>query len=251
MKIVVIGGTGLIGSMVVAKLTQKGHEAIAAASSTGVNSITGEGLLDALAGAEVIIDVANSPSIEDKSALDFFETSGRNLLAAEAVAGVGHHLALSVVGTERLQSSGYFRAKMAQEKLIRASGIPYTILHSTQFFEFIDGTVHAGIDGDAIRLSPAFVQPIAADDVAAALADLAVGSPVNGTVEVAGPELYRLDTLAREVLAANEDQRLVIADVHARYFGAELDDQSLTPGARARFAPTRFETGLSDARAQM
>jgi uncharacterized protein YbjT (DUF2867 family) len=251
MKIVVFGGTGLIGSKVVGKLKQKRHEVIAAAPNTGVNTITGEGLADALAGAEVVIDVTNSPSFDDQAAMVFFETSSRNLLAAEAVAGVKHHLALSVVGTERLQASGYFRAKMAQEKLIRASGIPYTILHSTQFFEFINGIVQAGSDGDVIRLSPAFVQPIAADDVATALADLALGSPVNGTVEVAGPELYRLDALARDVLAANEDRRPVIADVHARYFGAELNDESLTPGAHPRFASTRFEQWLRDARAQM
>jgi uncharacterized protein YbjT (DUF2867 family) len=251
MKIVVIGGSGLIGTKLVNRLRQKGHEVVAASPASGVNTITREGLAAALSDAHVVVDVANSPSFEDKAAMEFFETSGRNLLAAEAAAGVGHHLALSVVGTERLQASGYFRAKMAQEKLIRASGIPYTILHSTQFFEFINGIVQGAADGNVIRLSPVFVQPIASDDVAATLADLAVGPPVNGTVEVAGPELFRLDALAREVLAANEDERLVIADVHARYFGAELTDQSLTPGAHPRFAPTRFEQWLRDARARM
>jgi uncharacterized protein YbjT (DUF2867 family) len=250
MKIVVIGGTGLIGSKLVDLLRTRGHQVVAASPDTGVNTLTGEGLAAALAGAQVVVDVANSPSIEDKAAMDFFET-GRNLLAAEAVAGVNHHVALSVVGAERLPESGYLRAKVAQEKLIRASGIPYTILHSTQFFEFIHGIVQAGADGDAIRVSPAFVQPIAADDVAAALADLAVRQPVNGMIEVAGPDLYRLDALAREVLAADEDQRLVIADVHAHYFGAELNDRSLTPDAHPRFAPTHFDEWLRDARAQM
>jgi len=241
MKIVVIGGTGLIGSKLVNRLRQMGHEVVAAAPNTGVNTITGEGLADALAGAHVVVDVANSPSFETKAALEFFETSGRNLLAAEAKAGVQHHLALSVVGTERLLESGYFRAKMAQENLIKASGIPYTILHSTQFFEFIDSIIKSGADGDVIRLSPALIQPIASDDVAAALADLAVGAPVNGTVEVAGPEQYALDALARTVLAAKDDRRQVIADVHARYYGAELSDLTLTPSDHPRFAPTRFE----------
>ena len=218
---------------------------MAASPNSGVNTITGEGLAEALAGAQVVVDVANSPSFEDKAVLEFFETSGRNLLAAEAAAGVGHHLALSVVGTDRLPESGYFRAKMAQENLIKASGIPYTILRSTQFFEFVDGIVKSGADGDAIRLSPALLQPIASDDVAAALADLAVGAPVNGTVEVAGPEACPLDELARKLLAATGDRRQVIADVHARYFGAELNDQSLTPGDHPRIGSTRFEDWLS------
>src|SRR5262245_41924304 len=245
MKIVVIGGTGLIGSKLVNRLRQIGHEVMAAAPNTGVNTITGEGLAEALSGAQVVVDVANSPSFDAKPAMEFFETSGRNLLAAEAKAGVRHHLALSVVGTDRLQESGYFRAKQAQENLIKASGIPYTILHSTQFFEFIEAIIKSGVDGDVIRLSPALVQPIASDDVAAALADLAVGPPVNGTVEVAGPDQYPLDGLARTILAARNDKRQVIADVRARYYGAALSDLTLTPSDHPRFAPTRFQDWLS------
>ena len=245
MKIVVIGGSGLIGSKLVKKLRQMGHEVVAASPNTGVNTITGEGLAEALAGAQVVVDVANSPSFEAKAALEFFETSGRNLLAAEVAAGVRHHLALSVVGTDRLLESGYFRAKMAQEDLIKASGIPYTILHSTQFFEFIDSIIKSGMDGDVIRLSPALVQPIASDDVVSALADLAIGAPLNGTIEVAGPDQFPLDALARTVLAAKKDGRQVIADVHARYYGAELSDLTLTPSDHPRFAPTRFEDWFS------
>ncbi len=245
MKIVVIGGTGLIGTKLVARLRERGHEVIAASPNSGVNTITGEGLADALRGAQVVVDVANSPSFEDKAALEFFETSGRNLLAAEAAAGVGHHLALSVVGTDRLLESGYFRAKMAQENLIKASGIPFTILHSTQFFEFVDSIIKSGADGNVIRLSPALIQPVASDDVAAALADLAVGPPVNGMVEVAGPEQFPLDQIARKVLAARNDRRQVIADAGARYYGAVLSEHSLTPGDHPRFAPTRFGDWLS------
>lgn len=244
MKIVVIGGSGLIGSKLVTKLRAQGHDVLAASPDSGVNTITGEGLAEALVGAKVVVDVANSPSFEDKAALEFFETSGRNLLAAEAAAGVGHHLALSVVGTERLLESGYFRAKMAQENLIRTSGIPYTLLHSTQFFEFINGIIKAGVDGDLIRLSPALVQPVAADDVAAALAKLAVAKPLNGTVEVAGPEQFPLDAIARDVLAANKDSREVIADVRARYFGVTLSDQSLIPGDHPTIGPTHFKDWL-------
>ena len=250
MKIVVIGGTGLIGSKLVTRLRQMGHQVVAASPNTGVNTITGEGLAEALKGAQVVVDVANSPSFEAKAALEFFETSGRNLLAAEAAAGVRHHLALSVVGTDRLLESGYFRAKMAQENLIKASRIPYTILHSTQFFEFIDSIIKSGADGDVIRLSPALVQPIASDDVVAALADLAVGPPVNGTIEVAGPDQFPLDGLARTVLAAKNDKRQVISDVHARYYGAELNDLTLTPSDHPRFAPTRFEDWFSHSLAQ-
>ena len=214
--------------------------------SSGVNTITGEGLAEALAGAQVVVDVANSPSFEDKAVLEFFETSGRNLLAAEAAAGVGHHLALSVVGTDRLPDSGYLRAKMAQEKLIKASGIPYTILRSTQFFEFIDGIIKSGTVGDVIRLSPALLQPIASDDVVAALADLAVGPPLNGTVEVAGPEAcLRSTSSPASSWPRSGDQRQVIADVHARYFGAELNDRSLTPGDHPRIGATRFDEWLS------
>jgi uncharacterized protein YbjT (DUF2867 family) len=245
MKIVVVGGSGLIGSKVVSRLRRDGHEVVAASPNSGVNTITGEGLAKALTGAQVVIDVANSPSFEDAAALAFFETSGRNLLAAGAAAGVAHHLALSVVGTERLLESGYFRAKMAQEKLIRDSGIPYTILHSTQFFEFIGSIIKSGTDGAVIRLSPALIQPIASDDVAATLADLAEGPPVNGVVEVAGPDRFPLDQLARRFLAAGGDRREVIADRRARYYGAVLDERTLTPGDHARLAPTRFEDWLS------
>jgi len=245
MKIVVIGGSGLIGSKLVNKLRQNGHEVVAASPKSGVNTLTREGLAEALSGAQVVVDVANSPSFEAKAALEFFETSGRNLLAAEAAAGVGHHIALSVVGTEHLLESGYFPAKLAQEKLIKASGIPYTILRATQFFEFVDSIIQSGADGNVIRLSPALIQPIASDDVAAALADLAVASPLNATIEVAGPEPFPLDQLARNVLTVTKDRRQVIADVHARYFGAELNDRSLTPGEHPRLGPTRFADWLS------
>jgi uncharacterized protein YbjT (DUF2867 family) len=245
MKIVVIGGTGLIGSKTVAILRQGGHEVVAASPDSGVNTITREGLAEALAGAQVVVDVANSPSFEAKAALEFFETSGRNLLAAERVAGVRHHLALSVVGADRLPANGYMRAKVAQENLIKASGIPYTILHSTQFFEFIRSIIESGADGDVIRLSPALVQPIASDDVADAMADAALGAPVNGTIEIAGPEACPLDKLGRKLLAARGDQREVIADVHARYYGVELNDRSLTPGDHPRLGSIRFEDWLS------
>jgi uncharacterized protein YbjT (DUF2867 family) len=245
MKIVVIGGSGLIGTKLVKRLRDTGHEVFAASPTSGVNTVTGEGLAETLLGAQVVVDVANSPSFEDKAVLDFFETSGRNVLAAEAAAGVRHHLALSVVGTERLQESGYFRAKKVQEDLIKASGIPYTILHSTQFFEFIGGIIKSGAKVDAIRLSPALVQPIASDDVAATLAELAVGSPLNATVEVAGPQACPLDKLAQSFLAATGDKRQVIADVHARYFGAQLNDRSLTPGDRPRLGSIRFDDWLS------
>ncbi|MCC2665618.1 MAG: putative NAD(P)-binding protein [Geminicoccaceae bacterium] len=245
MKIVVIGGSGLIGTKLVNKLRQLGHEVVAASPASGVNTITGEGLAEALADAQVVVDVANSPSFEDRAALEFFETSGRNLLAAEAAAGVGHHVALSVVGTDRLLENGYFRAKMAQEKLIQASKIPYTILRSTQFFEFVSGIAQSGTVGQTVHLSPALVQPIASDDVAAALADVTVGAPVNGTVEVAGPERVRLDELVGRFLRATQDPREVVTDVHARYFDAELNDQSLTPGDNPRIGSTRFEDWLS------
>jgi uncharacterized protein YbjT (DUF2867 family) len=244
MKIVVIGGSGLIGTKLVSRLRDGSHEVVAASPSSGVNAVTGEGLMQALARAQVVVDVANSPSFEDQAVLAFFETSGRNLMAAETAAGVRHHLALSVVGTERLLENGYFRAKMAQEKLIKASGIPYTILHATQFFEFIGGIIDAAAKDDAVRLSPALVQPIAADDVVATLAELAVGPPLNATVEVAGPEACPLDKLALRFLAATGDRRQVIADVHARYFGAKLNDRSLTPGDGARLGSTRFEDWL-------
>ena len=244
MKIVVIGGSGLIGTKLVNKLRQHDHEVLAASPSSGVNTVTGEGLAQALAGAQVVVDVANAPSWEDNAVLAFFETSGRNLLAAEAAAGVGHHVALSVVGTDRLLTSGYFRAKMAQENLIKASKIPYTILRSTEFFEFVSGIAQSATDGQTVRLSPALVQPIASDDVADALADIAVGKPVNGRVEVAGPERIRLDELVRRYLSAKRDARKVMTDVHARYFGTELNDQSLTPGDNPRIGKTRFKDWL-------
>jgi uncharacterized protein YbjT (DUF2867 family) len=245
MKIVVIGGSGLIGTKVVNKLRQLGHDVVAASPSSGVNTISGEGLAEALAGAQVVVDVANSPSWEDKAVLQFFETSGRNLLAAEAAAGVGHHIALSVVGTERLLASGYFRAKMAQETLIKASPVPYTIVRATQFFEFVGGIAQSATDGQTVRLSPALVQPIVSDDVAAALVQVVVGTPLNGTVELAGPEPIRLDELVRQFLSAHRDARKVTTDVHALYYGIELNDQSLTPGNNPRIGPTRFEDWLS------
>jgi uncharacterized protein YbjT (DUF2867 family) len=245
MKIVVIGGTGLIGSKLVEKLRKDGHEPVAAAPNTGVNTLTGEGLAEALEGAQVVVDVANVPAWGDAEVLDFFETSSRNLLAAETTAGVGHHVTLSVVGTDRLPNSGYFRAKLAQENLVKAGPIPYTIVRATQFFEFIGRIADSSVEGDTVRLPPALVQPESADDVAGTLADVAVGAPLNDTVELAGPEAFRLDELARRLLRANGDPREVTADVHARYFGAEVDDRSLTPGDDARIAPTRFEDWLS------
>src|SRR6266403_4610370 len=219
MKIIVIGGTGLIGTKVVKNLRDKGHEVVAASPSKGINSVTGEGLAEALVGAQVVVDVANAPSWEDKAVLEFFETSGRNLLAAEATAGVGHHVALSVVGTDRLLASGYFRAKLAQETLIKASPVSYTIVRATQFFEFVGGIAQAATDGQTIRLSPALLQPIVSDDVAAALVDVVVEAPLNGTVELAGPELIRLDELVRRFLNAHRDDRKVTTDTHALYFG--------------------------------
>ena len=244
MKIVVIGGSGLIGTQVVSGLNKLGHKVFAASPSTGVNTLTREGLAEAMSGTNVVIDVANSPSFEDGPVMEFFQTSSRNLLAAEKAAGVQHHLALSVVGTERLQASGYFRAKLAQEDLIKASGMPYTILRATQFFEFIGTIIQGGVDGDVVRLPPALIQPIAADDVAAALVDLAQGAPVNGTVEVAGPEPLYFDAMAEQVMAARGDTRRVIADIHASYFGTQVNDQSLTPGAHPRLAPTTLAQWL-------
>ena len=248
MKIVVIGGTGLIGSKLVSALRSKGHEVLAASPDSGVDTITGAGLPEALAGAQVVVDVSNSPSFEDAAVLKFFETSATNLLAAEARAGVGHHVALSIVGTDRLPDSGYMRAKVAQEKLIKASPIPYTILRSTQFFEFIGRIAQASADGKSVRVPDAAFQPIVSDEVVAVLAELTVGAPVNGTVEVAGPERSRLDDFVQRVLRANGDMREVIKDVHAPYFGAELDDESLVPGPGARLGSKRFETWLNEAR---
>ncbi|MCC7254122.1 SDR family oxidoreductase [Hyphomicrobium sp.] len=244
MKIVVIGGTGLIGSKVVELLRGKGHDVLAASPNTGVNTIAREGLAEALSGASVVVDVANSPSFEDKAVLEFFETAGRNLLAAEAAAGVGHHVALSVVGVDRLPDSGYMRAKVAQEKLIQRSKAPYTIVRSTQFFEFVGAITQSATEGNAIRLSPALLQPIASDDVASALAAVAMGKPVNGIVELAGPEKIPLDALVRSHLEAMGDRRQVIADIRARYFGTELDDRSLTPSGHPMLGAIRFEDWL-------
>jgi uncharacterized protein YbjT (DUF2867 family) len=250
MKIVVIGGTGLIGSKLVEKLRKDGHEPLPASPDTGVNTLTGEGLAEALEGAQVVVDVANAPVWDDQAVLDFFQTSSRNLLAAEAAAGVGHHVTLSVVGTDRLPDSGYFRAKLAQEEIVKAGPIPYTIVRATQFFEFIGRIADSGTDGDIVRLSPALVQPEAGDDVAGTLADIAVGAPLNDTVELAGPEAFPLDEFARRLLSASGDPRQVTADVHARYFGAELDDRTLTPGDDARIAPTRFDDWLTQTTTQ-
>ncbi|NNU49497.1 SDR family oxidoreductase [Rhizobium sp. WYCCWR 11279] len=241
MKIVVIGGTGLIGSKTVERLAKRGHDVIAASPNSGVNTITGEGLAEALSGAEVVLDLANSPSFEDNAVLEFFETSGRNLLAAEKLAGVKHHIALSVVGTERLQESGYFRGKLAQEKLIKASGIPYTIVHSTQFMEFLNGIAQSGTVGQTVHLSPAYVQPIASDDVADAMADVALSAPANATLEIAGPEQARLSELVARYLKAMKDPRTVEVDAEARYFGARLNDQSLVSDANPRLGSITFE----------
>lgn len=245
MKIVVIGGTGLIGSKVVEKLKNKGHDTIAAAPNTGVNTITGQGLSDALRDAEVVVDVANSPSFEDKAAMDFFQTSGRNLAAAEPAAGVKHHIALSVVGTDRLQTSGYFRAKQAQEDTIRSSPIPYTLLHATQFFEFLRGIAQSGTEGNTVRLSHSLFQPMAAEDVATAVAQAALAPPVNRTVEIAGPQTFHLDELVGKVLAYDKDPRQVVADPDALYYGTRLNDKSLVPDAGAQLGTTTFDWWLT------
>jgi uncharacterized protein YbjT (DUF2867 family) len=244
-KVVVIGGSGLIGSKLVKTLGERGHETVAASRDSGVNTLTGEGLAQALTGASVVVDVSNSPSFEDTAVLTFFETSTRNLLAAEAGAGVGHHVALSVVGTERLSESGYFRAKVAQETLIKESSIPYSIVRATQFFEFVNGIADAATDGNWIRVAPVLIQPMAADDVASAVARIALSAPVNGTVEVAGPERFRLDELIRRGLSARNDPREAVADPQARYFGAKLSERTLLPGDDARLGETRFEQWLS------
>jgi uncharacterized protein YbjT (DUF2867 family) len=244
-KIIVIGGTGLIGSKVVSKLRDSGFEAVAAAPNTGVNTITGDGLAEALEGASVVVDVSNSPSFEDAAVLAFFETSTRNLLAAEVAAGVRHHVVLSVVGTERLAESGYFRAKIAQEKLIKNNVIPFSVVHATQFFEFLKSIADAATDGERVRLAPVLIQPMAAEDVAAAVSTIAVEAPVNGIVELAGPEQFRLDELVRRYLGARDDPRSVIADPRSRYFGAQLDERTLVPGDHARLAATHFEDWLS------
>ena len=246
MKIVVLGGSGLIGSKLVALLRQEGQDVVSASHSSGLNTVTGEGLDDALAGAQVVVDVTNSPSFEDKAVLEFFEMSGRHIVAAEVKAGVKHHVALSVVGTDRLESeSGYFRAKLAQEHLIEASPMPYTILRSTQFFEFLGSIAKEGTIGQTVHVSPALVQPIAADDVAATLASIAMSPPVNGIVEVAGPERVSLADLVKRYLIKTGDSRQVQADSSARYFGVLLNDRSLTPGANPRLGSTTFEEWFS------
>jgi uncharacterized protein YbjT (DUF2867 family) len=245
MKIVVIGGTGLIGSKLVGRLREHGHEAVAASPDSGVNTLTGEGLSDVLQGADTVVDVSNSPSFEDAAVLDFFTTSTRNQLAAEKEAGVGHHVALSVVGTERLAESGYFRAKIAQEKLIKEAGVPYSIVHATQFFEFVKSIAQAATEGNTVRLSPALIQPMAAEDVASAVARTAVGRPLNATVEVAGPEQFGLDDLIRKGLSFHGDPREVVTDPTARYFNAILQDGELLPGSEATIYNTRFEEWLN------
>ena len=249
MKIVVIGGTGLIGSKTVAILRQAGHEVVAASPNSGVNTITGEGLKEALAGAQVVIDLANSPSFEDKAVLEFFETSGRNLLAAEATAGVHHHVALSIVGTDRSPDNGYFRAKVAQETLIKASGIPYTIIRATQFLEFLGAIATAGADGNTVRLSPGLFQPIAADDVAAIVADMALAPPRNGIVEIAGPERAPFDEIVARYLKAVGDPREVVSDAEARYWGGRVEERSLVPLGEARLGRIGFDEWLRRSKA--
>ena len=250
MKIVVIGGTGLIGSKLVPKLREQGYEAVAASPKSGVNTLTGEGLAEALKGASVVVDVTNSSSWEDAVVMNFFETSTRNQLAYESTAGVKHHVALSVVGTERLLGSGFFRAKMAQENLIKASSIPYSIIRATQFFEFVKGIADFSTEGNKVRLPSALIQPMAADDVASAVGRIATGAPVNGTVEVGGPEKFRLDELVRQYLAANKDPREVVTDPKARYYGIEVSEKTLVPGDGARLSETRFETWLTQSAAK-
>jgi uncharacterized protein YbjT (DUF2867 family) len=245
MKIVVIGGTGLIGSKLVEKLREAGHDPLPASPDSGVDALSGEGLQEAFEGAQVVVDVSNAPAWDDEAVLDFFVTSSRNILAAEGAAGVGHHVALSIVGADRLLESGYMRAKIAQEETVKAGLVPYTILRAAQFFEFIGRIADSSTTGDTVQVPPVFLQPESADDVAAALAELAANEPANGIVELAGPEEFRLDELVRRVLSANNDSRRVTADIEARYFGAELNYFSLTPGGHARIAPTRFEDWLT------
>ena len=244
MKIVIIGGSGLIGSKLVTRLREQGHEAVPASPDTGVNTLTGEGLAQVLTGAAVVIDVSNSPSFEDAAVLKFFETSTSNLLAAEAAAGVGHHVALSVVGSDRAPDSGYLRAKIAQEKLIRTSSIPYSIVRATQFFEFLKRIADEATDGNTVRIAPVLFQPIAAEDVAKAVARVAVSAPVNGIVEIAGPQQFRFDEFIRLGLGARPDPRVVMADPHARYFGTELGERTLVPSGDAKLGEIRFEDWL-------
>lgn len=245
MKTVVIGGSGLIGSKLVSILQARGHEAIAASPSSGVNTLTGEGLSEVLQGAQVVVDVANSPSFEDEAVMHFFEISGRNLLAAESTAGVRHHVALSVVGTDRLLESGYFRAKMQQEELIKASSVPYTIVRATQFFEFVGAIAQAASEGTTVRLPPVCMQPTAADDVVSRLAEVVEAEPQSGTIEIAGPEVIRMDELVRRYLSAKGDEREVVTDSDAGYFGTRVDDRSLTPGESPRVGATTFADWLS------
>ena len=245
MKIVVFGGTGLIGSKVVVKLQALGHDAVAASPSTGVDMVTGQGVAAVLEGAQVVVDMANSPSFEDQAAMDFFQNAGRNLTAAETTAGIKLHVALSVVGTEQLQDSGYFRAKLAQETLVKSSPIPYTLLHATQFFEFLRGIAQSATDGTSVRLSHALIQPMAAEDVAMSVVEAALSPAVNSTIEVGGPEIFHLDELIGRVLAYDKDSRTVISDPNARYFGLKLSETSLIPGKSAKLGPTRFDWWLS------
>jgi uncharacterized protein YbjT (DUF2867 family) len=240
MRIVVIGGTGLIGSKLVKQLGEHGHEAIAASPDTGVDTITGEGLDEAVEGADVVVDVSNAPAWEDDAVMNFFRTATGNLLRAEAAAGVGHHVALSVVGTEQLTESGYFRAKLAQETLIQESSVPYSIVRATQFFEFVNRIADDATEGNTVRLPPALIQPMAADDVARGVGRVAVGAPLNGMTEIGGPEQFRLDELLREALAARHDPREVLADPQARYFGINPRGRALLPGDDAHLAETRF-----------
>jgi uncharacterized protein YbjT (DUF2867 family) len=250
MKIVVIGGTGLIGSKSVAILRQRGHEVVAASPQSGINTITGEGLKEAMAGTQVVIDLANSPSFEDKAVLEFFQTSGRNLFAAETAAGVRHHVALSIVGTDRSPDNGYFRAKVAQEKLIAASGIPYTIIRSTQFMEFIGRIADMGADGNTVRIAPGLFQPIAADDVAANVADVALTAPRNGIVEIAGPDRAPFNEIVARYLKAVGDPRKVVSDPEARYSGGRVEERSLVPLGEARLGRIGFDEWLSRAQAR-
>jgi uncharacterized protein YbjT (DUF2867 family) len=245
MKIVVIGGNGLIGSRMVKQLRERGHEVVAASPRSGVNSVTGEGLAQALVGAQVVADVANAPAWEDDAVMKFFDSSTRNLLAAEAKAGVKHHVALSVVGTERLQDSGYFRAKLVQENLIKAGGVPYTIVRATQFFEFIGGIAQASTEGQTVRLSSALMQPMSADDVAAAMVDYTLGPPLNRTVEVAGPDALGIDQAVQKFLTATHDARRVMTDVKAPYYGVKVSQKTLTPDNAERLAPTHLDDWLA------
>ena len=250
MKIVVIGGSGLIGTKLVKLLRERGHEALPASPSSGVNTITGEGLAEALAGAQVVVDLANAPSWEDKAVLEFFETSGRNLLAAEAEAGIRHHIALSIVGTDRTADNGYFRAKVAQEKLIEASGIPYTIIRSTQFMEFLGGIAASGTDGSTVRISPGLFQPIASDDVAAIVADVALAAPRNGIVEIAGPERAPFNEIVARYLKEIGDPRQVVRDPEARYFGGRVEERSLVPLGEARLGRLGLDEWLRRSQAR-